>query len=284
MKNKNIYYTNGINEKKCYKKEEVPEGWLPGRLNPTKRRFSWYTDGTTNLQISAGGTIPVGFKKGRTVKWEVHQWTGTERRAQSLKKKGVKMSEVARAGMSRAALNRPPMSPETKKKISEHSNNNRAKANSTIISRYGSLENYYKLISEKTVNTKKCKGNLNTSEAEKLFHKMLLEDFNYPDVLTQYKSKVYPYRCDFYIRSLDLYIECNFHWTHGGHPFDSRSKEDQAKLEKWQEKAKTSKFYQKAIEVWTIKDPEKLACAKTNNLNYITIYDYRSYYNILYKK
>ena len=28
----------------------------------------------------------------------------------------------------------------------------------------------------------------------------------------------YPFACDFYISSLDLFIECNYHWTHGGKP------------------------------------------------------------------
>ena len=35
------------------------------------------------------------------------------------------------------------------------------------------------------------------------------------DIIRQYKSDLYPFACDFYIPSLDLYIECNYHWTHG---------------------------------------------------------------------
>lgn len=40
-------------------------------------------------------------------------------------------------------------------------------------------------------------------------------------------------------------------------------------LANWQEKAKTSKFYAKAIETWTIRDVLKLETAIKNNLNYI---------------
>jgi len=38
-------------------------------------------------------------------------------------------------------------------------------------------------------------------------------------------------------------------WTHGKHPFDKTDKEDVALLEEMQEKAKTSKFYQNAVDV-----------------------------------
>ena len=83
---------------------------------------------------------------------------------------------------------------------------------------------------------------------------------------------MYPYRCDFYIVCDNLYIELNAHWTHGGGPFDENDDECKKQLNEWVEKAKTSKFYQKAIEVWTSRDVEKLLCAKKNNLNFITIY------------
>ena len=44
------------------------------------------------------------------------------------------------------------------------------------------------------------------------------------------------------------------------------------KLNKWKEKAKTSKFYQTAIYVWTDLDVRKRECAKKNNLNFEVIY------------
>ena len=39
-----------------------------------------------------------------------------------------------------------------------------------------------------------------------------------------------------------MFIECNFHWTHGGHPFNSNSIKDQVKLEQW--KTKQTKYYE----------------------------------------
>ena len=47
---------------------------------------------------------------------------------------------------------------------------------------------------------------------------------------------------------------------------------DISKLEDWQERAKTSRFYKNAIYVWTNLDVRKQKCAKENNLNYKVIY------------
>ena len=84
-----------------------------------------------------------------------------------------------------------------------------------------------------------------TSKKEDEAYKVLCKKFGEDDVIRQFKSDVYPFNCDFYIKSLDLYIECNFSWTHGGHWFDSSSKEDLEKLEKW--KSKKTKYYDNAI-------------------------------------
>ena len=70
----------------------------------------------------------------------------------------------------------------------------------------------------------------------------------------------------------DLFIELNAHTTHGGCPYDPNDEFCQKQLKDWQEKAKTSKFYQEAINTWTIRDVKKLETAKKNNLNYKVIY------------
>ena len=64
----------------------------------------------------------------------------------------------------------------------------------------------------------------------------------------------------------------NISWTHGGHPFDSENQADNEMLLKWQEKAKTSKYYKNVITTWTIRDVAKITAAKVNKLNYIAYY------------
>lgn len=108
-----------------------------------------------------------------------------------------------------------------------------------------------------------------TSKAELLSKQLLEEKFN--SIEHQYKSSEYPFICDFYIPSLNLYIECNYFWTHGGHPFNKDNKEDINKLNYW--KDKNTKFFNNAIETWTIRDINKRNIAKENNLNWIEFFN-----------
>ena len=92
------------------------------------------------------------------------------------------------------------------------------------------------------------------------------------DIKRQYKSKLYPFACDFYIKSLDLYIECNGHWSHGWYnnkclgSFDKDNPEHIKILELY--KNKNTKYYRNVIKVWTDLDVRKLETFKKNKLNY----------------
>lgn len=124
------------------------------------------------------------------------------------------------------------------------------------------------------IDTKKHKKAIESSISleETYCYQELIKKYGESDIIRQYKDKRYPFFCDFYIKSKDLFIECNYHWTHGRHPFDKNNSEDIKKLNTWQEKAKTSDYYKRAIEVWTIRDPLKLKYFKENNLNYQILY------------
>lgn len=120
--------------------------------------------------------------------------------------------------------------------------------------------------------TRKKNNSFNTSSKEESFYNFLLKENVNKTVYRQYKSDKYPFYCDFYILEDDLYIELNLHWTHGGKPFDPDDIDCQKQLADWQEKAKTSKFYENAIQTWTVRDVKKQRIAKENNLNYKVIY------------
>ena len=116
-------------------------------------------------------------------------------------------------------------------------------------------------------------GTFKSTKAEDRFYSLLLEKYAPEDVLRQYKDSRYPFNCDFYIKSEDLFIEINLHWTHGFRPYNPEDSECQNQLLEWQEKAKTSQFYKNAIETWTVRDVKKLQVARENNLNYKVIYE-----------
>ena len=143
------------------------------------------------------------------------------------------------------------------------------KVRDTCIEKYGvewiSMNDDFK---EKQYNTKKQNNSFNSSSIEKQFDEFL-KSLNI-EYISQYKSNVYPYMCDFYIPFLDLYIEIQGSWTHGGHPFDENNKDDLDKLNLWNHK--NSKYYNNAIYTWTKRDIKKRNTAKENNLNYLEIF------------
>lgn len=132
---------------------------------------------------------------------------------------------------------------------------------------------------DKMYKTKKKNKSFNTSQPELQINNLLQKTFK---VICQYKSELYPFACDFYLPDLDLYIEYNGTWTHGAMPFENNESCNR-QLQRWQEKAKTSKFYQNAIYTWTDLDVRKRQTAKQNNLNWLEFFSMTEF-NTWYKQ
>lgn len=167
------------------------------------------------------------------------------------------------------------------------------KIKNTCLEKYG-VENpmqtqYYKnLISsilssneiqEKIYNTKLLNNSFNISYQEDVCFELL--KYKYSDCIRQYKSELYPFNCDFYIPSLDLYIEYNGSHYHHYHPFDINDDNDLNELNRLKEKAENSNAhkngkksqYDNIIYTWTILDSKKRNIAQQNNLNYIEFWN-----------
>ena len=139
-------------------------------------------------------------------------------------------------------------------------------------------------IREKEYHTKKENNSFNTSKPEERILSLLIEKFGEEDVVSQYKEDRYPYKCDFYIKSLDLFIEFQGTWTHGGHPFSKRRKEDVEKINTWLALSENKNFkddnkdyYKKAINTWTILDVKKRKLAKKNKLNWLEFFSEQAF-------
>lgn len=118
----------------------------------------------------------------------------------------------------------------------------------------------------KIYKTKNKNKTLNSSIHEEFITVMIETIFD--DVVTHYKSKEYPYSCDYYIPSCKMYLEYQGFWTHGLEPYDGYNVP-----EKWKIKAETSIFYKNAIDSY-IRDSKKRLIAHENNLNYLEIWGY----------
>lgn len=120
------------------------------------------------------------------------------------------------------------------------------------------------IVRKKSDDTKRKNHTFNTSKPEEELY--LYIKSKYPNVKRQYKDKErYPYNCDFYIPELDYFIELQGYYTHGKHPYNPNSIEDQILVEKYKEKYGPNC---QAITIWTIKDVEKRECAKQHNINF----------------
>jgi len=136
--------------------------------------------------------------------------------------------------------------------------------------------------SEKSIKsrfeTAKKNGTINKSKLEDISYELLYKI--YPDIIRQYKDiKRYPYFCDFYIPSKDLFIEMHLGLNHQGCEYDPNNEEHKKKVIYYKEKAEQNHpRYNKIILEWTITDPKKLKSFKDNNCNFKIFYNMEEFY------
>lgn len=120
---------------------------------------------------------------------------------------------------------------------------------------------------ERALSVKRANGTWRDSQPERDLHEILVAHFGTLDVKPQYRDPDrYPWACDFYIPSRDLFIELNGSWTHGPHWYDPANDEDAKRVSLWASKG--SPYYLNAIKNWTTRDVTKRENARTHALNY----------------
>jgi hypothetical protein len=125
----------------------------------------------------------------------------------------------------------------------------------------------------KMYETKKKNNSFHISKLEKILYQKLL--VLYP--LIEFQKRDYPnfpFNVDYYIPNYDLLIEYQGTWTHGKEQFDENNDSHIQKLSLWKEKAKYSKYYENAIQTWTIRDVNKRNIADKLGIKYLRLYTY----------
>ena len=232
MKSKKKFYTNGIITIKLADGDEIPEGFYLGR---TFKSNPWNKGLTAETDIRVKNNTTACHKT-RHEKNNYISWnTGlTKETNDSLKRVSEKLSAYRLTN---------PMSEDTIEKMNEH-----------------------------IIATKRKNNSFNKSKPEEEYYKYLLTQYEASDIIRQYSDERYPFNCDFYIKSKDLFIELNYSWCHMDHLFDEKSDTDRELLSIKQEKAKESTYHAWAIKIWTESDPVKLKTFRDNNLNFMIIY------------
>ena len=152
------------------------------------------------------------------------------------------------------------------------SNEIMSRMKSTLLSKYGA-DNVMQLnyIKHRVDETKIHNGTYGKSSTEDVLYLKLVELFGADCVIRQYKDSRYPFCCDFYVKPLDLFIELNAFWSHGGHWYDSTSVSDLQKLNCWL--SKNNVFYKCNARVWSKVDVKKRRTAAQNNLRYVVFWN-----------
>lgn len=231
-------------------------------------------DASVRQQMSERASSAIArqhYRETSNAHFGANHWTQTDEGKQ-------KLHEMFFTDEERKARSERMLSPEVKAKI-----------RATSMERYGtpyywqSEEGRKRLktllnnedVQNRIIQTKKIRGTLNSSKPEREAYQMLVDKFGESDVEIQYKEDPrYPYACDFYIKSKDLFIELNASWLHGFHWFDENNKDDLLRLQELIEKADTDKpMYRRAIYIWTYDDLHKRMVAEENHLNYLVFWD-----------
>jgi len=135
-------------------------------------------------------------------------------------------------------------------------------------------------ILKKQFDAKRKNNSFHISKIEDRCYELLINKFGKEDIERNYnKDRRYLFLCDFYIKSLDLFIECNFHWTHGKEPFDENNIQHQEILNIAKIKSLKSTYWKTFIDIWVIRDKMKIRIAKENNINYLMFYTFKEFEN-----
>ena len=182
--------------------------------------------------------------------------------------------KIKKTCLEKYGVENPYLSPEIRQKI-----------NISLFSYYGindkniEIKNPWQIpeIREKIIISKIRNHTINTSKPEENLYKILCDKYGQINIKRQYKCKRYPWHCDFYIVSKDLFIELQGYYTHGEHPFDANNIDDIKHLNelkvKYQSYYDEHGYWPQIITIWTEKDVEKRNKAKENNLNFIEEFD-----------
>lgn len=283
------WYNNGIQEIQIGYDEEIPDGYIRGRLPRTaeQREISLTKFRNTLINKSQEEKDLSNIKRSNSLKISYANKSDDEkrqivaRRVATMNSKSDEEKAAYRKRLSDSSIGKNKgkepwnkgLTKDTDERVALNAEHT-AKSSIERIKRVRESDPEYFNRWRSSINQKMHdNGTLNTSLQEENYYKILVSKYGEDGVIRQYFDRDrYPFNCDFYIPSEDLFIEYNKSWTHGGHPFDKLNLDDISKLEFWQEKAKTSKYYRNAIYTWTDLDVRKTEIAKKNNLNYKVIY------------
>lgn len=277
------FYTDGIKTIKLEDGDVIPEGFYKGRTfksNPWNKGLTKEDD--ERIAQNASAMRETRIKDGTFVSWN----TGlTKETNESLK---IVSEKVSKARKGKPSWNKGiPATEEQKRKQSEamqgktswnkgltKETNDSVRSTSEKMLGHECFVSDWEEAKRKEYETRRENGTFCTSKPEDDYYESLCNKYGKDDIIRQYFDKDrYPFKCDFYIKSIDTFIEYNGNWTHGDHPFNAQNPDDVELLLKWKELSEHDNgYYKGAVYTWSVLDVKKLQTLRNNRLNFIIIY------------
>lgn len=225
----------------------------------------FYTDGVKTIKLTPGDLIPEGYYLGRT--FNKNPWNkGLTKNDPRVRLNCEKCHQTRREKNNYHSWN---------KGLTKNTHTSLAKVSEAVSKarkEHPYTEDQLDQMCKNIYKTKKKNNTFHTSKPEEEYYQYLLSIYPETDIIRHYRDDRYPFNCDFYIKSEDLFIELNYTWCHDNHPYDPNNPADAAKLAKKLKKAETSNYHRWAIKVWTESDVLKLKTLRENKLNFQIIY------------
>lgn len=241
------YINNGIIQKMIHPEDELPEGFVFGKLPISEKTRKILSESHKGIKPSEES-----IKKMKQTFLERYGVSSPSQLAGVSKKISDKLSsKEVQDKMKKTNLERYGVeSVLANKEIN-------AKMRATNLSRHGDANYNNK---EKEYETRKRNNTLGLFETapEKELFSLLKEAYGDDNVYRQYRTKEYPFKADFYIKSLNTYIEYNGYFTHKDHIFNNFDDEDILEKERLEQlKLNGDRWASNILYTWTNLDVRK---------------------------
>ena len=229
------FYTNGIKTIKLEDGQDIPEGFYKGRTfksNPWNKGLTKETD--PRVLDNSLKTHKTRKEKNNYISWNTgltketnetllntSQKISQSRIGKSSWNKGIKRTPEQNKKQSLSMMGSIPWN----KGLTKETNGSLKRMSEKMLNHECFVKDWNSA-KEKEYQTKTKNKSFNTSKPEDNLYKELCIKYGKENVLRQYRDERYPFNCDFYIKTEDLFIELNYFIAHCSHPYDKYNKDD----------------------------------------------------------
>lgn len=276
---KKEFYTNGVTSIKLAPDEPIPDGFWKGRTfkvntwnkGKTKEEDPRIAQNVANMAETRkrNGSYENPWNKDKTKETDPRLQVVSDKVRVAMQgkepwNKDQSLSDEHKANLSKAMKGKVPYNKGLTKET--HDALRRA---SEKLKGHPCFVTDWEAAKQKEYDTKKKNHSFNSSKPEQELISKLIAEYGEEDVIHPYRDERYPFNCDVYIKSQDLFIEFNGTVEHNGGPYDSTNPEHVKEAIHIEDRARDlgpNSRYWNILRWWTQIDPKNLKLFVKTNL------------------